>query len=195
LAIAQPLSLYSSSYLALRTLIRDRTDPSDEKQLLAAAYAVYGWMPTILKKVGNLAPLSSFVIELRGLSFFEALSIVEPASLLEKTSLFRTLNNSVVGTSKLLHFLLPDLFPIWDSRIAKLFGFKHGSHNTASAYLSYFKLLHGWLASGASMPAKLSEAMQIGAPSNDPLSEVRLIEYALFQASVFKFGDQTTDAK
>jgi hypothetical protein len=31
------------------------------------------------------------------------------------------------------------------------------------------------------MPSKLSEAMQIGAPSNDPLSEVRLIEYALFQ--------------
>jgi hypothetical protein len=193
--LEKPLSLYSSSYLALRALIRDRTDPSDEKQLLAAAYAVYGWMPTILKKVDNLAPLSSFVIELRGLSIFEALSIVARASRVEETSLFYTLNNSVVGTSKLLHFLMPDLFPIWDSRIAKLFGFKHGSHNKTSAYLSYMELLHGWLDSGENMPSKLSEAMQIGAPSNDPLSDLRVIEYALFQASVLKFGDKTTDSE
>jgi hypothetical protein len=87
-----------------------------------------------------------------------------------------------------LHFLLPELFAIWDSRIARLFEFKNGSHNNAPSYFSYFDLLHRWLKSGNALPRNLSEKMQIEAPKNDPLSELRLVEYALFLASVSKFG-------
>jgi hypothetical protein len=32
-------------------------------------------------------------------------------------ALVRVVNNSLVGTSKLLHFVRPDIFPIWDSNI------------------------------------------------------------------------------
>ena len=30
-------------------------------------------------------------------------------------------NNSWIGLSKVLHFINPDIFPIWDSRVAKCF--------------------------------------------------------------------------
>jgi hypothetical protein len=32
-------------------------------------------------------------------------------------ALARVVNNSLVGTSKLLHFVRPDIFPIWDSKV------------------------------------------------------------------------------
>lgn len=110
--VEKPIGPYSNGYFALRALIRDRTDPSDEQQLRAAAYAVYGWMPTILKNADNLLPLSRFIVNLRGASVVDGRKIVARIPVQELASLLFGVNNSVVGTSKLLHFLLPDLFPI-----------------------------------------------------------------------------------
>ena len=191
--IEKSIARYSQGYLALRALIRDRTDPRDEMQLLAAAHAVYGWMPTILKKIDNLLQMSNFVLGVKGLSFADARPIVERAATPGPGSVFFSLNNSVVGTSKLLHFLLPDLFPIWDSRIARLFDFKNSSHNRPPAYFSYFELLHQWRESGGALSQKLFDKMQVHVPRNDPLSDLRLIEYALFLASVSNFGGEATD--
>jgi hypothetical protein len=193
--LEESIARYSQGYLALRALIRDRTDPHDEMQLLATAHAVYGWMPTILKKVNNLLQMSNFVIGVRGLSFADAHPIVERMATLGPGSVFFSLNNSVVGTSKLLHFLLPDLFPIWDSRIARLFNFKNASHNRPLAYLSYFELLHHWRYSGGILPQELLDRMQVQVPRNDPLSDLRLIEYALFLASISNFGEDITDSE
>jgi hypothetical protein len=179
---------YSCGYLALRSLIRDRTDPSNEVQLLAAGYAVYGWMPTILKKVGRLAPLSQFVRQVRGLSYHDALPLIEQTVDQEGGAVFRSLNNSVVGTSKLLHFLSHGLFPIWDSRIARLFGYKYQVHSTPTVYLEYFKLLHRWRESGGSVSREVTQIMQTDAPEDDPLSPIRLIEYVLFLASGLRYG-------
>jgi hypothetical protein len=191
--IEKSIARYSQYYSALRALIRDRTDPRDEMQLLAAAHAVYGWMPTVLKKVDNLLQMSNFVLGVKGLSFADARPIVERTATLGPGSVFFSLNNSVVGTSKLLHFLLPDLFPIWDSRIARLFDFKNASHNRPLAYFSYFELLHQWRDSGGTLPQELYDKMQVHVPRNDPLSDLRLIEYALFLASVSNFGGTAAD--
>jgi hypothetical protein len=184
---------YSNGYFALRALIRDRTDPGDQLQLQAAAYAVYGWMPTILKKADNLLPLSKLVSKLKGLSVVDARLVVARMPVDVQATVLFSVNNSVVGTSKLLHFLMPDVFPIWDSRIARLFGFKHASYKTPYLYLSYLELLHRWLDSGGSLSPQLYKKMQVGAPNNDPVSMLRIIEYALFLASVTKFGGDVTD--
>ncbi|MBR1236628.1 DUF6308 family protein [Bradyrhizobium sp. AUGA SZCCT0182] len=193
--VATPIGPYSNGYFALRALIRDRTDPSDEQQLQGAAYAVYGWMPTILKNADNLLPLSKFVVNLRDVSVVDARVIVSRVPVHELASLLFSVNKSVVGTSKLLHFLLPNLFPIWDSRIARLFGFRHASHNTAPAYLSYFELLHRWLDTDDSIPLELYAKMQMGAPEHDPLSRLRIIEYALFLSSVSRFGGDASESE
>ena len=74
---------------------------------------VYGWMPTMLRFKGPLKPLLSLAELARrgpGKPHDETL-----AALLGEAS--KTLNNSVVGTTKLLHFLRPELYAIWDSRV------------------------------------------------------------------------------
>ncbi|MEJ5032174.1 hypothetical protein WH243_04665 [Acinetobacter sp. MYb177] len=70
----------------------------------------YSWMPTILK-----------VLNLKNTE--EALFIlneVKKGKLIDEqqlTTLKTTLNNSLVGTSKLLHFINPKQYAIWDSRV------------------------------------------------------------------------------
>jgi hypothetical protein len=69
----------------------------------------YGWMPTIF--------------DFRSDKFDEAIEILNNAkngvilTIAQLETLKGLFNNSLVGTSKLLHFINPDKFPIWDSRV------------------------------------------------------------------------------
>lgn len=69
----------------------------------------YGWMPTIL--------------DFRTDRFEESVEILNKVkngsipSTNELEILKGLFNNSIVGTSKLLHFITPDKFAIWDSRV------------------------------------------------------------------------------
>lgn len=46
-------------------------------------------------------------------------------------------NNSIVGTSKLLHFTRPDVYPIWDSRIDRFINGDDLNTNSVERYLEY----------------------------------------------------------
>jgi hypothetical protein len=71
----------------------------------------YSWMPTIL--------------DFRSNEIEEATAILNRAkngrrpSLLDLEVLKKCFNNSLVGSSKLLHFINPDIFAIWDSRVCR----------------------------------------------------------------------------
>lgn len=70
----------------------------------------YSWMPTILK-VLNLKNTEEVLF---------ILNEVKKGKLIDEqqlTTLKTTLNNSLVGTSKLLHFINPKQYAIWDSRV------------------------------------------------------------------------------
>nr|WP_315218402.1 hypothetical protein [uncultured Flavobacterium sp.] len=70
----------------------------------------YSWMPTILKSI-NLQNSEKTVV---------ILNEVKKGKILDENELLilkRTFNNSLVGTSKLLHFINPDKYAIWDSRV------------------------------------------------------------------------------
>jgi len=52
------------------------------------------------------------------------------------------INNSIVGTSKLLHFVNPNLYPIWDSKVCEVFSDKvkeKYSVDKIDSYLDYKK--------------------------------------------------------
>jgi hypothetical protein len=85
---------------------------TDEK-VLQGAYMVYGWMPTMLRLKGPVQPVYGLArLGREGKVTKESLALCAC-----------TLNNSLVGTSKLLHFISPQLYPIWDSRVYRaLFG-------------------------------------------------------------------------
>ena len=108
----------------------------DQEALVVGAHAVYGWMPTVL--------------EFKGKSVSEALT--DTASLLnavkhgtrldeQQLDLAKSLiNNSVGGLSKLLHFINPDLYPMWDSNVYRFIVGERGHPyqiNNVGAYLSY----------------------------------------------------------
>ncbi len=110
-----------------------------ERDFVCGAHMVYGWMPTILE-----------------IHVTESLSVLDGVSLLNKArtqgqlscseiqQLAQLVNRSVVGASKLLHFVNPEAFAIWDSRIYR-FIYEQAPHqnrvNNAAAYERYLMLL------------------------------------------------------
>ena len=70
----------------------------------------YSWMPTILKAL-NLKNTEKVLF---------ILNEVKKGKLIDEqqlTTLKTTFNNSLVGTSKLLHFINPKQYAIWNSRV------------------------------------------------------------------------------
>lgn len=87
--------------------------------VLIGASFTYSWMPTILNfKVDDFFASAikntEILNELKKVDSISDLSI-RHFEMIEEIMPF--INNSLVGTSKLLHFINPEVFPIWDSRV------------------------------------------------------------------------------
>jgi hypothetical protein len=126
---------YRVSYSALCDLFRRHVRVEVYETCLAGANAVYGWMPTILRtfpaeherpayapKIGALAAASCWE---------EAAAALQAQP---EVDVLRLCNNASVGASKFLHFLNPNVFPIWDSNIQAVLG--------AISYPAYGSMLH-----------------------------------------------------
>jgi hypothetical protein len=106
----EPDDRYLQVYPDLLKGIQD-TLPLDRSKLMLVAHAVFGWMPTGLRvTIANfdeaLAILRRNPIEVN----------VPELALLADT--FQTKKGaSVVAASKMLHFIAPERFPIWDSKV------------------------------------------------------------------------------
>ena len=99
----------------------------------------YGWMPTIF--------------DFRSNNFDEALDILNKAKTGRKPTadnlvlLKNLFNNSLVGTTKLLHFINPVNFAIWDSRVYRYLtnkephDYRIGNCNTYLDYLAFCEYL------------------------------------------------------
>lgn len=97
----------------------------------------YSWMPTILEAL-NLKNTEKVVF---------ILNEVKKGKLIDEqqlTTLKTTFNNSLVGTSKLLHFINPKQYAIWDSRVFKFLNniepHKYRLEKPR-AYIEYLKLI------------------------------------------------------
>ena len=102
--------------------------------LIISINFTYGWMPTIF--------------DFRSDKFDEALNILNRAKkgnkpTIDSLNLLKgLLNNSLVGTSKLLHFINPNNFAIWDSRVYRYLTGKEAYYDRISdckAYLDYLE--------------------------------------------------------
>jgi len=81
----------------------------DKHSLTIGLHFTYGWMPTVFDfRTGDMESILSIVNKVRNQGWIN----FSDASALKKY-----FNGSLVGTSKLLHFLSPEAFPIWDSRV------------------------------------------------------------------------------
>ena len=99
---------YNKSYYHFVKFFEDK-QLLTEHDLIIAANFTYGWMPTILK--------------FKSKDFNLAVSIINKAKQPNRISneeliiLKKLMNNSIVGVSKLLHFINPNVYAIWDSRV------------------------------------------------------------------------------
>jgi hypothetical protein len=102
------------------------------------AYFTYGWMPRI--------PKINLIDSEKILELLNQVKAKKELPIEELRQLQTTINGSIVGASKLLHFIRPDLYPIWDSNIAKHFHDEYKIHtyqvNDLNTYIDYFKFIH-----------------------------------------------------
>jgi hypothetical protein len=143
--------------------------------LICGAHMVYGWMPTAL----DLYPDPPNIDLQAGADLLTQAKATGSLNDAEIGSLADLVNHSVVGASKLLHFVNPESFAIWDSRIYRfLFAQPAYQHrvNTVPSYRDYLNRLgqlrlDGRLAAlHASMNGKLGYAV----------SDLRAMELVMF---------------
>ena len=130
---------YYQSYRAILTLGSQVSDDFENDGLLGLTCAAYGWMPTIFKKweFGNFG-FENPIATVNGVS-----DLASAQAVLGEINTVSPINNSWVGLSKVLHFLNPEIFPIWDSRIAKNFGLENRSQfNKKERYIDYLIFVH-----------------------------------------------------
>ena len=110
-------------------------DRLELRHLVQGSYMVYGWMPTIPK------------IDLRNeklvLNYLNGVKKGKLLTIDQLKELQSSINNSVVGVSKLLHFINPSIYAIWDSRIFRYMNGKKPSSQIKNPknYLAYLKFL------------------------------------------------------
>jgi len=130
---------YILSYPHLLSYFETKTS-FDIEDVVCGAHMVYGWMPKILNL--NAGPIKLDLVEAAGI-----LTKVKSTGTLTDSELqkIRSLvGNSLVGASKLLHFITPNSFPIWDSNVYA-FVFNERPHNyrvkQVSKYRKYIDIL------------------------------------------------------
>jgi len=87
----------------------DGLDEIKKENLIIGSHLVYGWMPKVLRL--NLRQEKEVL---------QILNEVKRGVLISKTNLETlrsAIGNSMVGVSKLLHFISPEKYAIWDSRV------------------------------------------------------------------------------
>lgn len=113
--------------------------------LVIGIHFVYGWMPTIFEFKKTTEKDLVEVIPILNKAKSQELLIPD-----EYQKLKELLNGSIVGTSKLLHFINPEVYAIWDSRVHKYvkknfksmnFGYDVGSIQNYEKYLRLLYLI------------------------------------------------------
>ncbi len=143
-----------------------------QHNLVVGSHFVYGWMPTIISL--NLDRLDKTL---------EYLNKAKSGDLLdgeEIEHLKRCINNSLVGLSKLLHFINPYVYAIWDSRIFRYLTEKNTPYgiDRPANYLQYLEGLNEIV-----NHSKFYEIKALVQRHFDyPLSPLRMVELVMFQA-------------
>lgn len=107
----------------------------EKSHLIIAAHFVYGWMPTVLNL--NTQRVEEVLIILNKAKNGY---LINEADLLVLKS---CVNNSIVGSSKLLHFINPSLYGIFDSRVYRYLTNNKSSFgiDKPARYLAYLNAL------------------------------------------------------
>lgn len=114
----------------------------DKRAFFIGSNFTYGWMPTVLRYKTDKTGKADLNARLRLVISLLNRAKAEPdLSKAELGEIKGVINNSIVGTSKILHFINAEGYPIWDSKTCAYFtNNKNPSHaNNIDRYLAYKK--------------------------------------------------------
>jgi len=103
-----PNDTYHKAYFHFVNYFTGKSTLSEHDLIIGASFT-YAWMPTIMHFKSD--------------TFESAVGILNKAKKSERISseelliLKSLINNSLVGVSKLLHFINPEIYAIWDSKV------------------------------------------------------------------------------
>ncbi|GLZ88087.1 hypothetical protein Pres01_41380 [Metapseudomonas resinovorans] len=164
---------YIRAYPHILASLRSR-QVLDEQDFVCGAHMVYGWMPTILE-----IHASESLDVANGVALLNKASAEGCLSAGEIGQLAQLVNRSVVGASKLLHFVNPEAFAIWDSRIYR-FIHRQEPHqyrvNNAAEYGKYLARLQQ-LRQDARFP---DFHVSVNRKMGYPVSALRALEVVMF---------------
>lgn len=138
-----------------------------------AANFTYGWMPTILQLTAT------------DTDWMRAARLLTSAKLARVTSesdlvfLMGLVNNSLVGVSKILHFVNPQQHAIWDSRVYRYitkkqpYGYRVSDVATFPRYLAICDEIAQW-------PQLAAEVVRLSEKIGQKLTAFRAIELTMF---------------
>ena len=147
--------------------------------IVAVAHMAYGWMPTTLKKCDiddeieredEKTILDAFDVKTSG----DARKFVEGFA-------SSPINNSCIGLSKALHFINPEIFPIWDSNVAKSFEvYNHYQMKNTKVYGCYIDFCHSALDCQTVAEAVKQVQDLICCHAGYEVEKIRALEFMLF---------------
>lgn len=173
---------YFLSYPYLISFFRDKLLTTEI--LVQGIHLVYGWMPTTLE-LGFSKDVSAFEGKIR-----ECLHAIENARKTINEGDLKIIsyitNNSLIGATKLLHFIYPETYPIWDTKVSNILTgeYWHYQVNKPKRYIEYLEIFE--------TNYELSERLKASYDThllekhnlvNYPISRVRALEMSLFNCA------------
>jgi hypothetical protein len=147
-------------------------------ELYTTISMVYGLMPTAMNlRRGDMKPFLAPLNALRDTGQRLAAD--------ELDGLKSLVNNSIVGTSKLLHFLAPEIYPVWDSRINRfLNGQPRPETNSVSRYRDYLASFDRLRVDADFEPLRASIEGKLGYP----VSAARACELIMYMSDALQLS-------
>ena len=146
------------------------------------AMMVYGWMPRVLRIDNSYTAQAIKAIDdarQATLSTYQSVCVKDIANCL----------HSVVGASKILHFVNPTIFPIWDSKIQAFRCLPNGNYDMSnvSKYFDYVRDVHsiisdpGFAAFYAQYEQAFSNRLLQSKIADYKVQHVRTVESSAFE--------------
>lgn len=178
LSIASEIKKEEDSYLKTYPIFINyfkEQDQLTDKNIVIGISLVYSWMPTILKNL-DLEKIEEATIILNKAKTNERITKEELELLIS------TFNNSLVGSSKLLHFINPNMYAIWDSKVYRaLYNNKKPYQGAIKNPDKYYKYLN-WIDNKIKQPSFDRFYEKIKSIIGNDITKYRAIEYVLFKS-------------
>ncbi len=147
----------------------------DKIALIGLAHMAYGWMPTMIRHIRSDFNLAVWKKK------------IEKGSL-EKDFLEEVMaltNDSIVGTSKLLHFLNPEMYPIYDSKVYTSItnGDKHNLSKDIDNFVKYSERLRDFAKYNKSDIAIIRKILVEKDYIPQDSSDIRVLEACLYASA------------